>query len=100
MIEPTIGRVVLFRRSAEWKQPGFTVNDPKVEMAAMVVYVWNDRMVNLVVFDHGGTPHSVTSVKLLQDNETPSGASYWCEWMTYQKGQAAKTEALQAKLSA
>lgn len=93
MIKPTVGRVVLFRRCAQWHQPGFIVEDPTVEMAATVAYVWSDRLVNLSVVDHGGATHRVTSVRLLQDDDTPGGDSHWCEWMPYQKGQAAKTEA-------
>ena len=47
---------------------------------------------NLSVIDANGVPHSRTSVELIQDAcPAPGGASY-CEWMPYQKGQAAKTE--------
>lgn len=88
MIQPTIGRVVLVQR-----RPGstdFTQAEP-----ALVSYVWNDRMINVGGFDHNGMPFSYTSLRLLQDDdEAPQGA--YAEWMPYQKGQAAKTEALEA----
>jgi hypothetical protein len=84
MIEPTIGRVVWYREGQS-------------KQAAIVAYVHSNTMVNLMVIDSNGVPQSKTSVYLLQDgNEAP--ASSYCEWMPYQKGQAAKTEALEAKL--
>jgi hypothetical protein len=55
-------------------------------------------MVNLSVVDHNGRQLGVTSVPLHQlENERPNGM--YCEWMPYQQGQAAKTEALEAKLA-
>lgn len=94
MIKPTVGRVVWYWPSAV--QAGTDTSQP---LAATVVYVWSDRMVNLSVTDHDGRQFGVTSVPLRQDgDERPSGM--FCEWMPYQKGQAAKTEALEAKLGA
>jgi hypothetical protein len=55
-------------------------------------------MVNLMVIDEAGAPHSETSVYLRQDGSDTPQHNY-CEWMPYQKGQAAKTEALEAKLA-
>jgi hypothetical protein len=56
-------------------------------------------MVNLTVFDHNGCPHSRTSITLIQEGDDPNliGGRAWCEWMPYQKGQAAKTEAAEAR---
>jgi hypothetical protein len=92
MIQPSNGRVVLF-------QPGASFNgvqyDRTQKLAATVVHVWNDRMVNLAVFDSIGHCYAMTDVQLLQDLDEPRGDT-WCEWMPYQKGQAAKTEALEA----
>lgn len=65
--------------------------------AALVTYVHSDTMVNLAVFDANGVPFAETSVTLVQDNQ-PVPAGRYCEWMPYQKGQAAKTEALEKKL--
>ena len=45
---------------------------------------------NLAVFDSNGTPHSRTSVPLVQEGEDKLEHGYFCEWMPYQVGQAAK----------
>lgn len=90
MIEPTVGRVVHYHPS-DIDRSEMTVNNAGQPMAAMVAYVWSDRLVNLVVHDHAGHVHSRTSVALLQDDDPPPEGWRYCEWMTYQKGQAAKT---------
>lgn len=91
MISPTIGRVVLVHR------PG--MSDQREP--ALVSYVWNDRMINVGGFDKNGIPFFATSMKLLQDDDKPDfeGQPY-AEWMPYQKGQAAKTEALEKQIAA
>lgn len=89
MISPTIGRVVLvYRGKSNQAEP------------ALVSYVWSDRMINVGGFDSTGVPFACTSMKLLQDDEKPDfeGQSY-AEWMPYQKGQAAKTESLEAQIA-
>jgi len=58
--------------------------------AALVAYVFNDRMVNLSVSDHYGRTHNFTSVQLLQDDDARPVDGYFAEWMPYQVGQAAK----------
>jgi len=89
MIKPTIGRVVLVHRGkSEQAEP------------ALVAFVWSDRMVNVGGFDNNGTPFAATSMQLLQDDDTPQNPNYYAEWMPYQKGQSAKTEALEAQLKA
>ena len=88
MIKPTIGRVVWYY------PPGGPVAQPQ---AAIVVWVWSDTCVNLAVFDVNGVATNQTSVFLYQNepnSERPS--SSFCEWMPYQLGQAAKTEAVLA----
>lgn len=89
MITPTVGRVV-------WYWPtGRVEGQPQV---ALIAHVWSDTCVNLAIFDDNGVPYPKppTSVLLVQDgNERPNGG-HFCEWMPYQKGQAAKTEALEA----
>jgi hypothetical protein len=92
MISPTIGRVV-------WFYKYIPNQGHKGPMAAHVAYVWSDIMVNLMVINEDGTTRSSTSTRLRQDN-APIPESDYCEWMPYQKGQAAKTEALEAKLIA
>lgn len=89
MIKPTIGRVVLF-----WDRSPDRPAQSQAH-AALVAFVHSDTMVNLSVFDAEGHPFSQTSVRLLGDNEEAPNGPY-CEWMPFQKGQAAKTEALEA----
>src|SRR6266481_1667828 len=98
MISPTVGRVVWYR-PGPYDRSGstMTIHEDGQPLAAIVAYVWSDALVNLTVSDHNGTPHSRTSVTLHQgEGECPS--SPYCEWMPYQKGQAAKTEQLETKL--
>lgn len=95
MIKPTIGRVV-------WFHPDTTdesLSGSDQPLPALVSYVHGDRCVNLAVFDaNGGGSHSRTSVELLQDgDEPPEHGGMYAEWMPYQKGQAAKTESLEAQ---
>ena len=89
MISPTVGRVVWFYPEAEesgddrpW--PGF------------VCKVFSDTMINVAGFNAWGTTFSQHSCQLIQGDESPTGPH--CRWMPYQKGQAAKTEALEEKL--
>lgn len=96
MIKPTVGRVVLFTPTA-LEDNRF---DKSQKLAAMITYVWNNRMVNLVAFSPDGQPRGATSVTLLQDDDVPSELGYYAEWMPYQVGQAAKTEELQRQLDA
>ena len=95
MIEPTVGRVVNFF-------PGPFFQGTRIEraqpLAAIVVHVHDSRLVNLTVFDSVGFPCRALMVQLLQDDDKPAG-NQWAEWMPYQKGQAAKTEQLEQKLS-
>jgi hypothetical protein len=77
-ITPTIGRIVLFHpgEGDALHKPGY-----KEPRAAIVCRVWNERMVNLTVFDPDGIPHGRTSVPLVQENDAkPQGS--WCEWPT------------------
>ncbi len=98
MITPTVGRVVWFYKwNANAGHQG--------PLAAHVCKVHSDTCVNLMVIGESGVPFSECSVQLLQPREPREGAhkgegqsipqSNYCEWMPYQKGQAAKTEALE-----
>ena len=89
MIKPTVGRVVWFYTGV--------VKEP---CAAIIAKVHSDRMVNLMVIDEDGDPYGQTSVRLLQDDDKPAGEAFWCAWMPYQLGQAAKTEAAEDRLAA
>ncbi len=88
-IKPTIGRVV-------WYQPHDDDHRRPLDeqpCAAIIAYVHSDELVNLCVLGHDGVPESKLDVPLVQDGEDcPPGS---CQWMPYQKGQAAKTEALE-----
>lgn len=87
MIKPTVGRVVWY-----WVPKPSPQTQP---MAAMVASVIDDYHVNLVVFDAEGNSHREKNVLLLQDTGPNGTGMSYCEWMPYQKGQAAKTEALE-----
>lgn len=99
MIKPTVGRIVWYTPS-EFDRAAMTVHDDKQPLAGIVTYVWNDRMVNLLVTDHSGAPYAKTSVPLLQDDDPRPETGFFAEWMPYQKGQAAKTEAAEARAAA
>jgi len=91
MIKPTIGRVMWYwpEREDRGEQP----------LCALVAYVHDDNMVNLAVFDDHGDfiCGGARSVPIVQDGSPHIvGDSPYCEWMPYQKGQAAKTEAAEA----
>lgn len=90
MITPTVGRVVWVKN-----RPGaINTNQPE---AALVTYVWSDTMVNVGGFDANGVPFAYTSMPLWQDEAAVGGqGAPHAEWMPFQKGQAAKTEALEA----
>lgn len=87
MIKPTVGRVVWFYPA------GSKPTDPP--LAAIVTAVWGDRMVNLAVFERNGVPmsHPPTSVTLVQEGDPIPTGLFYCTWMPYQLGQAARTEA-------
>ena len=96
MIEPTNGRIVWYTPyESELQQPfGITIQRDKdgkiIPLSAQVCAVWGPRMVNLLVTDANGKTFAVTSRKLLQDDDKGPEFGGYCEWMPYQKGQAAK----------
>lgn len=88
MIKPTLGRIVWFKPGKDDRTP----SNPDGLCAAFITCVHSDSMVNLCVFDANGHPTPRTSVPLVQDDEeVPVGC--YCQWMPYQLGQAARTEA-------
>jgi len=89
-IVPTVGRGVWFTPSRLTGDHGFTHIDSRKPLAAIVAHVFNDGLVNLSVFDSNGTPFSRTSVALVQAGEAKPEHGYFCEWIPYQVGQAAK----------
>lgn len=96
MIKPTTGRVVHYYVSSIEAANGMEVYDIKVPLTALIAYVWSDTCVNLEVLDHAGKAWQRTSVPI---NISVAGATAWAEWMPFQMGQAAKTEAAEAKLN-
>ena len=106
IITPTVGRKVWFRLNGvnELEKPRSgaetalvralpSVADPTRPLDATVVYVWNDRVVNLHVLDHYGNPFIATSVTLMQEGDTPPQFGFYAEWVPYQLGQAKKAAA-------
>ena len=94
-ISPTPGRVVWYYPSKDDPLQSFSSVAAGKPLAAHVAHVWSDTCINLMVIDPNGNPTSRTSVLLHQaDSERPNAS--FAEWMPYQKGQAAKTEATQA----
>lgn len=94
MIVPTVGRQVWYRPGSY--EPGMAIgSDSAQPLAATVVYVWNDTMVNLQVLDSNGHPHRRTSVLLWQGEHEPPYGSGYCEWMPYQIGQAKREQPIE-----
>lgn len=91
-IKPTVGRIVWFYERLP------AVGESKIvgPLAATISHVWDDMVVNLSVLSPNGQWNPVTSVPLMQDGSGDTTISRWCEWMPYQKGQAAKTEQAEA----
>lgn len=91
MIKPTVGRVVLYTPTDAEKTVGHTQ-----PFAAIITRVWSDSMVNLFIIRDDGMASGKPSIRLVADGEVAPGQ---CGWMPYQKGQAAKTEAAEAKVA-
>lgn len=98
-IKPTVGRVLHFFPSTTYMQGRkLAFNDPSQPLSAMVAYVHSDTMVNLTAWDQNGLQFGVCSVQLIQEGDLTPLGSFYAAWMPFQKGQAAKTEALESKL--
>ncbi|MDB5814452.1 MAG: hypothetical protein JWN23_1569 [Rhodocyclales bacterium] len=97
MIQPTVGRVILFNPNGSGGTFCPSVNG--APLPALVALVWSDRLINVGGFDANGVPFAACSLKLLQDDDAipDSGTAYAC-WMPYQTGQAAKTVALEKQI--
>lgn len=87
MITPTVGRIVWYR--------GYGTVPEAQALPAMIVYVHNDRLVNLARWDQHGDPLAgMQRVQLVQDGD-PAPDGHYCTWMPYQtavaKGEIAPT---------
>ena len=110
IIKPTVGRIVLYVPFVSGAHDqGLPDHDRNMArngnqpLPAIVTMVHEDSdteegdFVNLTVFDTMGVSHGRQDVRLVQDSdEVPEDGAY-CEWMPYQKGQAAKYEESEAK---
>lgn len=94
MIKPTVGRIVDY-----WPSEGDLTDmirmDAAQPFAAQVVFVHDNRIVNLAVRDHLGIAHHRSRTVLLQDDDPKPRGSH-ATWMDYQKNQAAKAAAAEA----
>jgi hypothetical protein len=99
MIEPTVGRIVLYHPHVDEKEHLTAPPAPGAPLAAMIAGVESPRIINLLVADAHGNPFGRAGVFLVQDGETPPTDISYAEWMAYQKGQAAKTEKLETQIS-
>jgi hypothetical protein len=83
IIKPTVGRKV-------WYWP-YAPREGDQPFDATICYVHSDRSVNLRVTDVQGASRGLICVTLCQPAD-PRPEQRYCEWMPYQKGQAAKSE--------
>lgn len=96
MIKPTVGRVVWVHRSTGHQEA--TERHPTVQPeVGLITYVHDDATVGVVGFDRYGDKFASPSLPLFQGAGAAPELPY-CEWMPYQKGQAAKTEALEKRI--
>lgn len=104
MIKPTVGRIVLY-----WEALPGGFNRPELiekhmasvqPQAAIVTFVHPDSdRINVTRFSSEGIAIPQTDVPLVQDDAARPSHGGWAEWMPYQKGQAAKTQSLEARLA-
>lgn len=102
MIEPTIGRVVwIYGRGCDEDDEPTTPED-KPEMAH-IADCWLGKdgrwYLNVGGLDHEGHFFNERIVQLVQEFKHPTVSNRpFATWMPYQKGQAAKTEALEQQV--
>lgn len=100
MITPTVGRVVWFHPNVDLNDPeatrSFLSHHPSFALAetceGRIAAVNEDGTVNLAVLDRTGVSHPMQDVLLVQEDQDTQEGTPFCEWMPYQKGQAAKND--------
>lgn len=95
---PTVGKHVRYHPAPNDFQSLWDMDEPmsqlerKLPFAATIVYVHNDRLVNLVVFDHEGNAHRRPKVALVPLYEPfPTGDDAFATWTNDDKS-VGKTE--------
>jgi hypothetical protein len=95
-IRPEVNRHVNF-----WTQDAKADDSKGQPLAAIITHVSGYERVNLAVFSVEGIASNALDVLLLQPGaDKPDAGVAYAEWMPFQKGQAAKTEQLEAQLNA
>lgn len=85
MIRPTVGRIVWFWYNFEARKK-FKESGQSQPLAAMVTFVHNDRLVNLMVHTKEGASVGAQNVPFFQPEDEPEGEiGKFCEWMPCQK---------------
>lgn len=97
VIVPTVGRKVWFYPGGGIWPAGMQVfpgtdydGGVSQPLDATIVYVHNDRLVNLRVIDHAGHAFPVRDVQLVQPGDQCCGGGHRAEWMPFQVKQAGK----------
>lgn len=94
--EPTVGRMVHYWPADTANDDVMHILDPKQPFSAQIVWLCDSGLIGVVIHDQAGHRH-FRVVPLRQGDEVI--ALPFCEWMDFQKGQAAKTEQLEAALA-
>lgn len=97
VIVPTVGRKVWFYPGGGIWPAGMQVfpgtdydGGVSQPLDATIVYVHDDRKVNLHVIDHAGHAFPVRDVQLVQPGDQCCGGGHRAEWMPFQVKQAGK----------
>lgn len=104
MIEPTVGRIVWYWEALPGGLNRAELLDKHRETVqpqpAIITFVDPlGAFINVTRFSADGIPIPQPGVILVQDDVPVPTHGGWAEWMPYQKGQAAKTESLEAKMA-
>lgn len=90
-IQPTVGRKILYRPPADQGHA------EDVRFSADIAWVNEDNTINIAYLNQYGLSFHACGVVIAAGNNLAEPGQ--CEWMKYQKGQAAKTEELEEQLS-